>query len=122
MKPRKAINAAMEKWTYRLGLRWWSVGAIYHKGKDAKRYFKSAEGSTILARTFADWRYCDAFVHFNLPAYDGMSADDIERVVVHELCHILVNEMNATGIDHEERVVTGLTKAFMWTEQFAKEG
>ena len=120
--PRKIINAAMEKWTYRLGLRWWSVGAIYHKGKDAKRYFKSADGSTILARTFADWRYGDAFVHFNIPAFRNMSADEIERVVVHELCHVLVNEMTSTGIDHEERVVTGLTKAFMWTEQFAKEG
>ena len=122
MNPRKIINAAMEKWTYRLGLRWWSVGAIYHKGKDAKRYFKSADGSTILARTFADWRYGDAFVHFNIPAFRNMSADEIERVVVHELCHVLVNEMTSTGIDHEERVVTGLTKAFMWNEQFAKEG
>ncbi len=122
MKTRQIIRAAMDKWTYRLGLRWWNVDSIYHSGKGARRYFKSSDGSTIFARTFADWRYGDAFVHFNVPAFVGMSADDIERVVVHELCHVLVNEMTATGIDHEERVVTGLTKAFLWTEQFSREG
>ena len=31
-----------------------------------------------------------------------------------ELCHALVNEMREQGIDHEERVVTMLSKAFMW--------
>jgi len=43
-----------------------------------------------------------------------MDGDEIERAVVHELCHILVNEMREDEIHHEERVVTGLQKAFMW--------
>ena len=36
---------------------------------------------------------------------------DINYMVVHELLHVLVNEMREEGIDHEERVVTHLAKA-----------
>jgi len=45
-----------------------------------------------------------------------MENDQIEMTIVHELCHALVNEMRKDGIDHEERTVTALTKAFLWTD------
>ena len=52
---------------------------------------------------------------------DGMTPQQIERIAVHELCHILVNEMRESEMCHEERVVTMLTKAFLWVEAAAKE-
>lgn len=121
MNAKKLVRTAMDKWTYRLGLRWWNVEAYCYKGKRARKFFKSDDDSTILARTFADWRYSEAVVYFNLPALRDMSVEEIERTVVHELCHVLVNEMRSGDIDHEERVVTGLTKAFQWTEEFSKQ-
>jgi hypothetical protein len=117
MKTRKLIRGLMEKWTYRLGLRWWSVDIYYYKGKRARKYFNAGENETVLARTFADWRYATANIHINLPAFDGMTDTEIERTVVHELCHILVNEMREGELHHEERTVTWLTKAFFWTAQ-----
>lgn len=111
---KELIRAALEKWIYRLGLRWWTIQVHWHKGKAAKKYFRAKPDETILARTFSDWRYADASIHINLPAWRGMTGEEIERVVVHELVHVLVNEMRENEPHHEERVVTGLTKAFFW--------
>ncbi len=34
------------------------------------------------------WRYAEANIHINLPAWKGMSNEDVERAIVHELMHI----------------------------------
>ena len=115
MSKRKTITRLFEIWTYRLGLRWWTVNTIYHKGKEARKFFSAGDDETVLARTFSDWRYSMANIHINTPAFGNMTDNEIERVVVHELCHVLVNEMREGEIHHEERVVTGLQKAFLWT-------
>lgn len=115
------IRSAFDKWTERLGLRWWTVNIYWHEGKEAKKYFAAGEDETILARVFSDWRYADANIHINLPAWKGLSNEDVERKVVRELIHILVNEMREGKLHHEERVVTSLTKAVFWVDRFAKE-
>ena len=117
---KNTIISALGKWTERLGLRWWMVDVHWHKGKDAKKYFSAGEDETVLARVFADWRYAEANIHINLPAWKGMSNEDVERAIVHELMHILVNEMREGELHHEERVVTCLTKAVLWVDQFAR--
>jgi hypothetical protein len=69
-------------------------------------------GWCLLATTRTDWRYLTASIKFS---YDGLfDADDkqIERTVVHELLHVLLNEMREEGTDHEERVVSHLEIAF----------
>ncbi len=55
--------------------------------------------------------------------------EELERVFVHECCHVLVAEMREWGpgdmtqaaceisLKHEERVVCGLTSAFLWTRK-----
>lgn len=73
-------------------------------------------GDVVPAYVDANWMYASAKISVNLPAFDDMKPDEIERHVVHELCHILVNEMREGELHHEERVVTGLTKAFFWVE------
>lgn len=115
MGQKKAIRKHLDNWIYRLGLRWWDVTVYFYKGKRARKYFDAGENETVLARTFADWRYATANIHINLPAFDGMADAEIERVIIHELCHILVNEMREGELHHEERTVAWLTKAFMWT-------
>lgn len=34
-----------------------------------------------------------------------------------KLMHVFLNEMREEGIDHEERVATMLSKAFLWTRE-----
>lgn len=112
----KTIDKFINKWTYRLGLRWWKVRADYYDNpSDIIRVFGNGD-NVVVARSICDWRYATCTLQINLPALLEMNKDDAEFVIVHELCHALVNEMREEGIDHEERVVTGLTKAFLWTE------
>lgn len=69
----------------------------------------------------AKWQYMDHELTFHLGRVRTMTAEEIEITVVHELCHILVNEMREPDEDlkHEERVTTQLQKAFMWVRNNA---
>lgn len=73
---------------------------------------------------WAQWEYLQAKVAINVPEVARMNDDKLERVLVHELCHILVAEMRGDPdvcSDHEERTVTQLAKAFIWTRDRARE-
>ena len=122
MKTQKTIQAYLEKWTYSMGLRWWKVDAYYLTGKDAKKEFGELDNNHhIVARSFADWRYLEASIYFNMPEMRKLSNEQIENTVIHELCHVLVNEMREGALHHEERVVTCLSRAFKWTHENSSE-
>lgn len=114
--PIQKIRFYIDKWLKPLGLLWWKVDIAFiddPKELNQKEFYR--DDDIVLARTFADWRYGTATIYFNVPAFEELSQTDIEMAVVHELVHILVNEMREGELHHEERVVTGLTKAFLWT-------
>ncbi len=110
------VRSLFDKWVAPLGLRWWNIETVYYDdpGEIIQRFRVDGE-NIVAARTFADWRYGTAKIIINVPALDGLIPADLEALVVHELCHILVNEMRENELHHEERVVTGLQKAFVWT-------
>lgn len=109
------ISNAFEKWVKYLGLGWWEVTARYYDdpGEIVSR-FRQDDDLLVLAKTYADWKYAKATIDVNLPAWSGLSEEEIGFAVVHELIHILVNEMREGELHHEERVVTQLTKAVFW--------
>lgn len=111
------VKAAFSKWVERLGLAWWRVDVCYYDdpGEILRRFKPEFEDRIVAARVIADWRYAEASIEVNLPAFAGKTDEEIERIVVHELVHILVNEMHENETHHEERVVTTLTKAIFWT-------
>lgn len=57
-----------------------------------------------------------AYITLYLPCLKDLSPQRLEEIVIHELVHILINEMRDyhKDPDHEERVVTGIQKAFSW--------
>ena len=118
MKPstaRKKIRKYIDKWQTSLGLGWWKVDVYYHVDK---KHIKKVLGSNrVRAQVNSDWRYSEATIHFNIPAFIYLEDHEIETVVLHELVHILVCEMREGKMHHEERVVTGLTKAFQWVRE-----
>lgn len=114
---KKRIQKSFDKWTYRLGLGWWRIEVYYYQSKKEVKRFKKAGSENAYARVYPDWRYGAAVICVCLPAFKGLTDKEIEEIVVHELVHILVNETQAGGMDHEERVVTGLTKAFFWAAE-----
>lgn len=117
------IKAAFAKWIPRLGLAWHDIEIVYYDDpQEIINHFRIIEtGEMVPATVTAQWMYADAKININLPVFEHIETDNIERVIVHELCHILVNEMREGELHHEERVVTGLTKAFFWVEKFTQE-
>ena len=120
MKQKEAIALIKEyssRWSHRLGLGWWWIDLVFYDDPDTiLDHFGNDGDKTVLAQTFVEWKYGTAKILFNAPAWKKLDKEAIERAVLHELCHILVNEMREGELHHEERVVTGLQKAFMWTE------
>lgn len=116
------VKAAFAKWIPRLGLAWWDLTIVYYDDPQEiiNRFRIIESGEMVPATVTAQWMYADAKISVNLPAFEYIDDADIERVIVHELCHILVNEMREGELHHEERVVTVLTKAFFWVTDAAR--
>lgn len=82
-------------------------------------------GNGVLGETCANWRYMEADITFYLGGLVGASPEPrrMEYIVLHELCHCMVNEMRDENsadddqihylIPHEERTVSNLAMAFM---------
>ena len=113
-RARKRFSKLARAWTKRLGLAWWRVDVFYYD-KIPKR-FKRKHGQEVAADVFAQWEYMKVDISVNLPLIAEMTKAEMEKVIVHELCHALVNEMREEGHKHEERVCTRLTQAFLWTK------
>jgi predicted SprT family Zn-dependent metalloprotease len=98
-----------------MGLKWWDLH--FHFYKKTPKKFKRKDGHQTGIRITARWEYLEAYLEVNTPAIAELSDIELEVAIVHELCHILVNEMREGGIKHEERVCSRLSQAFLWTKE-----
>lgn len=107
-KQRKLIRDSLSWWRDMLGLGYFNIDIYFTD------YFQSS--GRVAARTVCDWRYQEAEITFSLSEIKDLDKESIDRVIVHELMHIFLDEMSSDSIDHEERVATQLQKAFMWVK------
>jgi hypothetical protein len=116
------IRWAFNEWINRLGLAWWDIQVHYYDdpGEIVRLFRQIDNGDVVPAFVDSNWMYGSAKISVNLPAVLAMEHHEIERMIVHELCHVLVNEMREDEIHHEERVVTQLTKTIFWAMAAAK--
>jgi hypothetical protein len=108
---KQLIQKYMTYWVKTTGLGYWDIKCLYSEAVE--------EGRTcdvLLGEASATWQYQMATITFYPKSMTEMSEDEIERLVVHELMHVFLNEMREEGIDHEERVATMLAKAFLWVK------
>ena len=68
----------------------------------------------VAGECHTDWRYQETHVLLSMNKLRQFRKKTIEKVIVHELMHVFLNEMREEGIEHEERVATNLQKAFLW--------
>jgi len=107
-----------DKWIKPLWLNWWNIHISYYDDEDAFEADCPGEHDGIrrgLMFCYADWQYSRATIGVNLEAAALIDDEELESAVVHELCHVLVNEMQRYDYDpaHEERVVSNLARAFV---------
>ncbi len=103
---RKTINKYVKKWKSNLFLGMWTINFRI------RDYITDDGGSyRTCAECTSSWKYFTADIDFNYVQLKEMEDQEIEEVVIHELIHIVVNELREGGIEHEERIVSHLTMA-----------
>ncbi len=112
----RRIRAIIKKWRTPAGMTEWFMKTQYTPGPidiDGK------PDPEVAALTSTDWEYRQTVIKFNLDMMARCTDDEAERIVLHEFCHVLVNEMHEGS---EERVVTTLSFIFQWIRDAAKAG
>lgn len=120
---KERVMEVFERWRYPLGLNMWRLHMRWNR-------LDKPAGDGILARVAGeatpDWRYLEATVEWYLPVLEDMDDEELEYVVLHELTHVVLNEMRESagegGIDHEERVVTQVAKVLQWVRDHGRDG
>lgn len=116
---RRRTRKLFNEWVYKLGLEWYEIDVVYHRSKkDFRRTWGVGRYTDMAVRT--DWRYMHATVGVCVPLIASLSDEKLEKVVVHELTHILLNEAREKGLDHEERATTFITKAILYTRNVTR--
>lgn len=111
------IDKLFDKWKLILHLDYWDIRV--HYDQPGAHYWKQFDFEAMMTIE-PQWEYLTADVHVNVELTNDADSFKIERTVVHELLHALVNEMGEEGDKHEERVVTELSGILMALEY--KEG
>ena len=113
------LRKLADRWVDTLGLGQWEINLEYSRGKleGENQSFDYTGTETSPAQTHAHWQYMNAMLVFDLTETADYDDEDLERIFVHELSHVLINEMREKGIRHEERVATLLANAFIETRR-----
>ena len=112
---RKRFQVLIKRWVGPLGLGWWRLNFTYHReltptdvSQDGKR--------EALGTCKANWQYREAEIIFNMPACADLKDDELERMFVHELMHVFLNEARQKDVitPGEESAASALASAFIW--------
>ena len=122
---RKAYKRQLERtraiftpWIQMLGLSYQDIRVNYY---DSQKEWRKGHKRDAALTVRCDWRYLHALIDVNAPLCAMLDDKQLEIKCVHELCHILVNEMRTGNRDHEERVVCALTNALIWTRNITRD-
>ena len=129
VKQKSRLDKLRRKWIPILGLSDWEIDFVGHRASPiADNNDLVCSGWARLATAEVHWEYKRATLRFDLRVLGDYNDTQVENTFVHECCHVIVNEMREwspkEGMDsdlvkgcmnHEERVVTELTKAFIKT-------
>ena len=116
---KRRLGPVIRRWVKRVGLGGWTIDVEYYDEIPAHKDAAMAMD--------VQWQYFQATMKVNANKTSDETDRRCEEIIVHELSHILVNEMRppARGTDldeyainelmqHEERVCTIVARAILW--------
>ena len=109
---RRRIRRLCDKWMPRLGMSWHRLELNYSEERDGGNPDSAAHSRSA-------WEYKDASITWFCPVTATIDDKFLERIVVHEMAHVLVAPMRSHDVpmENEELVCTTLADAFMWTAE-----
>jgi hypothetical protein len=116
---KKRIKALIKKWYEPAGWGWWRTGFVYSRERQP-------DNDGVAALTIADFKYSHATITLYLPALRDMNDEELEHLIVHELCHLTAStwpsyEDNEDANARFERTVDDFAKQMIWTSKNVKE-
>lgn len=122
----KRIAALHETWARPIGLSWWRIDYVYERAGIQQNDAQRQSGMLNIFEVTSDWRYMNAKIWCNMPAILDLPDDRLEQCFVHELMHIMVNEMvvpdqSPEALAHEERVCQTLANGFIWMRDHLRD-
>lgn len=121
------IQVLEKRWYEPLGLAAWRLNTVFVRSDFT---CNGEPAPDMLAATKTDAEYMLATVSWNMPGVLDHGDRELERIFLHEMMHVMVNEMHParqqTDINkaleaedrwHEEHVCTMLGNAFLWTRE-----
>ena len=110
---RTLITNLARKWIPLLQLESWKIEFILTRSHLREK--DGGMGWPTMAETSSHYAYKQAAIEWFLPALEDEDDDSIEQSFVHELAHIVLEEMHYWTLDHthEESVATHLARAFL---------
>lgn len=130
----KRIKIATGRWAQPCGLHMWrKIEFLYHADTAAMAagggVELTEEQRDVAGRAQVDWQYREARIHINVSKLQYITDDEIDYIIRHEICHVLVSEMREwsnhgshyNAINHEERVVSDLAAILGWVRQAGVE-
>ena len=119
----RRIRPYAEKWARPMGL---SEGWDLTFDVVDERSHDTGHGFSPAFEVHSDWRYMNGHVIAYGPVVADMPDEDIEKAIVHEYCHVLINELSTccdeARADAEERVVTRFANALLAARRLGREG
>lgn len=125
---RDEILGLSMKWIRATGLSQWMIDFVWKREPGAVLDESNSVMTFRSAEVSCSWRYMHATLTFYVPSVaDYIDKEPVvdreerlETLVLHELCHLLVNEtrQDEDQESHEERVVTQLANAFLWARNY----
>ena len=112
------VQKYIDKWLKPMGLGYWDLSFKWFRGP-----FIDGNGvynKNRLACVAVDWRYLHGSISFDLIAVAECTDEFLERAVVHELVHVITQELQVNDSSWQaqwEWVTEMLAKAFMWTNE-----
>lgn len=123
------LNDRLNFWVYNLGIQRWNIRVDF---RDSFPEDNQNPSFPITMFNVTMWSMQEAIIMVSVPQTKGLTDEEIEKDVLHELIHVIVNEIRwdtnrnperghgcACDHDHEERVVSELTE-ILWNQELVK--
>lgn len=112
-KQKARVKKYIDKWFKTLGMGWFEIDFVWSREYD---------GETA-GRTVSSWQYRSASITFMLPKIAEQDDETIERVVVHEMAHVLLSalaqnqneDQGGLGDQINEYTTETVTNALIWS-------
>lgn len=120
------VERYFHPWSKQMGLLYGNIHLSWRRTwKDPIQENGGAGASMVLFDCYTDWRYSRTTLVAYLPAIEEIDDAELEYSVVHELCHVLLKELQPScgcdtdHRDHEEHAASALARAYVWIRDSA---